>query len=769
MQSNILGAELAPFAPESRYSQVNRQPDNSEVFQSWWRFWCERCSGKEVSHLSGEHLMRNRLRPISVSRKGRRKLASRAPLLLALLALCLPGLTLFSDFKSTASGATMQLVRLNITTDAGLVRIEIVADGSFDDATIEHFSRGRQTVFRVRGARSLLRQSYEIDEAVAREVRTASGEKDGEPYVDLLISLGDGATVAQKKSFNRLVIGVASDFARLRHRSPTSGDVAKSRPESSTPRAVGVPALPSVATNNLPVVMPELVRTNISPAINTPFDAHGLQGSAAPPALLASAAPTIFRGHTIWNNFSAASSKFAHFNTAGFLPMFFQAQNGATNGTQPVLANFINMTLEPPGAIRGEWVPGTTASERDDIGGKPLGSGFLRPSFTLGATYDDNFFYRSGIGRNLGIFTVAPRIEYELPGETRALRLAYEARLRRLSNGAWANGHTFDFDSRFDLGNYLRLGLRNHFVRSALDPREYDPAGEVYIVGDTFNRDDVGLRLEYKLGERNRLALDGDYNIVRWSKDHIAGAPLFLNYDEASSGITFERDISEETTALASFTYTSGVSTVPLRPRFSDLGDFRRYVLEFGARMQVTETSGAAFKVGYERSIFRNAPDANDYSGLVFDLRFRRDLTTNTNFELAALRKTQLSAFNLEGGNVRLVSTGGAARFENTQTENLKLALGLNYQQLGFPLSIVPTTTASGGIFVGQFAGERRKDHLYGFSFEAAYRWSDLVGTRFVYSFSRRDSTIPVFTFNRNRLSLVFEIGRRNDTKGRPF
>jgi hypothetical protein len=677
--------------------------------------------------------------------------------LLALLALCLSGITLLSDFKSTASNVPMQLVRLNITTDAGLVRIEIVADGSFDDATIEHFSRGRQTVFRVRGARSLLRQSYEIDEAVAHEVRTVTGEKDGEPYVDLLISLGDGATVAQKKSFNRLVIGVASDFARLRHRSPTSGDVAKSRPEVSAPRAAtAVPALPAVATN-------------ISPVVNSPVDTHGLQETAASPTLMASATPTVFRGRTIWNNFSAVSSKFSHFNTTGFLPMFFQAQNGAANGAQPVSANFINMTLEPPGAIRGEWIPGTTASERDDIGGKPFGSGFLRPSLMLGATYDDNFFYRSGIGRNLGIFTAAPRLEYELPGETRALRLAYEARLRRLSNGVWANGHTFDFDSRFDLGSYLRLGLRNHFVRSPLDPREYDPAGEVYIVGDTFNRDDVGLRLEYKLGERNRIALDGDYNIVRWSKDHIAGAPLFLNYDEASSGITFERDISEETTALAKFTYTSGVSTVPLRPQFSDLNDYRRYVLEFGARTRMTETSGAAFKVGYERSIFRNAPDANDYSGLVFDLRFRRDLTTNTNFELAALRKTQLSAFNLEGGNVRLVSTGGSARFENAATENLKLALGLNYQQLGFPVAVIPTTTASGGIFVGQFAGERRKDHLYGFSFEAAYRWSDLMGTRLVYSFSRRDSTIPVFTFNRNRLSLVFEIGRRNDSKGRPF
>lgn len=680
--------------------------------------------------------MRNRLRPISVSRKSRRNVAARAAWLSAVLVLLLSGFALLSTFKSTASSGPMQLVRLNITTDAGLVRIEIIADGSFDDATIEHFSRGRQTVFRVRGARSLLRQSYEINETVARDVRTIAGEKDGEPYVDVLISLGDGATVAEKKNFNRLVIGVAADFAHLRRRAPTSVDTAKARPEASAPHtAVAAAAAPS-----------------------------------APPALAASAPQTVFRGHTIWNNFPAPSFQFSRFNTAGFLPLFFLPQNGtAANGSQRVTANFVNMTIEPPGAERGVWVPGTTASDKDEIGGRPLGAGFLRPSFMLGATYDDNFFYRSGSGRSLGIFTLAPRLEYEIPGEERAVRLAYEGRIRRLTNGQWANGHLFDFDSRFDLGSYLRLSLRNHFVRSPLDPREYDPAGEVYIVGDTFNRDNAGLRLEYKIGERNRLAVEGDYNIVRWSKDHIAGAPLFLNYDEASSGVTFERDISEETTALVNFTYTDGASSVPLRPQFNDLNDFRRYVFEVGARTQVTETSGAAFKVGYERSVFRNAPKANDYSGLVFDLRFRRDLSSNTNFELAALRKTQVSAFNLEGGNVRLVSTGGTARLENAWTENLRLALGLNYQQLGFPLAVVANSTASGGIFVGGFAGERRKDHLYGFSLEAAYRWSELMKTRFIYSFSRRDSTIPVFTFNRNRLSLVFEIGRRNDAKGRPF
>ena len=369
----------------------------------------------------------------------------------------------------------------------------------------------------------------------------------------------------------------------------------------------------------------------------------------------------------------------------------------------------------------------------------------------------------------MGIFTFNPRLEFELPGATRAVRLAYEPRLRRLTNGKWANGQVFDFDSRFDLASYFRLALRNHFIRSALDPREYDPAGEVYIVGDTFNRNDVALRAEYKIGQRSRLAFDGDYNIVRWDTSRIAVAPLFINYDEASSGGTFERDISEDTTLLATFTFTNGVSSAPLRPRFNGLNDLHRYDIEVGARMRVSETSGAAFKVGFERDIFRNAPRANNFSGLVFDLRFRRDFGARTNLELAALRKTQVSTFNLEGGNARLVSTGGNARVESSWTQNLKFALGINYQQLGFPIAVVPTTTASGGLFVGQFAGERRKDHLYGFSWETSYTFSDLLKTRLGYSFLRRDSTIPLFTHNRNLFSLVFEVGRRNDPKGRPF
>jgi hypothetical protein len=712
-------------------------------------------------------MMRDRLRILRVSRKERRS-ASSIVILLASAALCFSGVLLLPNLAGTSAAGTMQLVKLNVTSDAGFVRIEITADGAFDDRSVEQYSHGRQSVIRIRGARSLLRRSYEINEALAREVRTVAGNINGEPYVDVLITLGDGAAIAQKKSFNRLVIGVASDFAHLRRRSPTT-DVARARTETAAPRAVNSVPLPAIKSAPLEAAqMPSGL--NLFPAVSYSAETFNPSSLGAAPALLASSAPpTVFRGRTIWDNLPGASFHFSRSNAANILPMFFVPQNGTASTSEPAFAKFIQMTLEPPGARRGVWIPGTTVSERDEVGGRALGSGFLRPSFELGADYGDNYFYRSARGRNLGVFLLAPRLEYEIPGTERALRVAYETRLRRLSNGEWANGHVFDLDGRIDVTPFFRLALREHFIRSAFDLREVDPAGEVYIFGDTFNRNDAGARAEYQITERGRLALDANYNIVRWSKDTINGAPLFIDYDELAGAISYEREISEETTAVISFTYGNSLADAPLRPQFNGLNNFHRYLYEIGGRTQVTETSGLAFKIGYERNDFRNAPAANDFSGLVFDLRFRRDLTPSTNFELAALRKTQVSTFNLEGGNARLLSTGGSARLETAQTENLKLALGINYQQLGFPVAIVPASTASGGITIGQFAGERRTDHLYGFSLEAAYRFSELLKARFVYSFSRRDSTIPVFTFNRNRLSLVFDIGRRNEVRGRPF
>ncbi|HKR02637.1 MAG TPA: hypothetical protein VJT09_18305, partial [Pyrinomonadaceae bacterium] len=245
-------------------------------------------------------------------RKSRRR-TSRARLASACLALALAGLLLLPNFAGTAASGPMQLVRLNVTTDSGFVRIEITADGSFDEASVEHYSRGHQSVIRIRGARSLLRQSYEINEALAREVRTVSGERDGEPYVDVLITLGDGATVAQKKNFNRLVIGVASDFARLRHRAPSSVDVAKARAESPAPReAANAQALP--APLNLPrTAMPAFAEANLLPVVN-----YGTEVFNAPAPLLASATTrTVFRGRTIWGGLPAPAFRFSRSGTAG--------------------------------------------------------------------------------------------------------------------------------------------------------------------------------------------------------------------------------------------------------------------------------------------------------------------------------------------------------------------------------------------------------------------------------------------------------------------
>jgi hypothetical protein len=689
---------------------------------------------------------------------------------------------------ASAASPPVQLVRLSINNDAGMLRVEITADRPFAETTIEQTTRGRETVVHIRGAHSLLQSSYAVDDVLARKVRTASGVRDGEPFVDLFITLGEGATVAQKKIFNRLLIGIAADFAHLRRRTPAPGKTEEAR--------AAQPAGPNVAHAATGVANAvsrgSLVKgsaderqagrretsvesNNTTSTLNSPASTFGVQSAALnvagnfEPSFIAARPPAIFRGRNIWTNLPELAQPLSHLEMANLPLLFFQTQNSALSSSLLTAANFMPLTSEPPGASRGSWVPGTTTSAADTIGGRPFGPGILRPSFVFGAGYDDNFFYRSKDGRGIGLFTFAPRLEYEVPGEHRALRVAYEAELRRLTNGEWANGQKLDFDTRVEVSPFLSVSLRDHFVRSPLDPREYDPAGEVYIVGDTFSRNDAALRFDYQFDERNRFASGMGYNIVRWSDDHIAGAPLFINYREPQFDLSFERDMSERTTVLAAFTFGATYAGAPLRAEFNGLNNRRRYAFELGARTRVSQTSGLALRVGFERDIFYNAPHENDFSGLIFNLAYRRDLTEKTNFELTALRKTQVSAFNLEGGNARLLSTGGAARLEHTLGEAMKVALSLNYQRLSFPVAIVPDSTASGGVAVGDFAGTRRRDNLYGFSFETGYRVSEYLRSRFVYNFSRRDANIPVLTFNSHRLSLVFELGRRNDVRGRSF
>jgi hypothetical protein len=603
----------------------------------------------------------------------------------------------------------------------------------------------------------------------------------------------EGDTVAPRKNFNRLVIGVTNEIARARLKAAQAAE-AQARLDTTGTRSVSIDSAP--VTDAVPsdssrsaVARSKSAGTATQPANGaTDSGAQAVNNTATLPALITTPATSdiinsaaqpvaasqiqqpsfTFRGHTLW----LASA----FNQRAIPVDLSNARifswNGTTYAAVPDLSGgwlYVPMTLEAQGRVPGQWVPGTTAAVRDEIGGHPFGPGVLRPSVLLGGVFDDNFFYRSATGENVGLFTLAPRLEFEIPGDTRALRMMYEARIRRLTNGNWVNGQTFDFDTRSNLGRYVRLAFRNHFVRSALDPREFDPAREVYIVGDTFMRNDGALRAEFLLNPRSRLAVGAGYNIVDWDEDYIQGAPLFINYGELYTDIAYERDISESTTAIASFAFANTNTTAPLRPQFNGLNANYRYQFQVGARMQITETNGLAVRAGYERTDFRNAPVANDYNTLIFDLLYRRDLTDRINFELAGLRKTQVSTFNLEGGNARLLSTGAKARVEGRATDDLKLGFGLDYQQLSFPVAVVPATTASGGIPLGQFAGEYRKDHLYGFSLDAGYQLTELVRSSFVYSFSRRDSTLPVLTFNRNRLSLVFEFGRRNNTRGRPF
>ncbi len=159
---------------------------------------------------------------------------------------------------------------------------------------------------------------------------------------------------------------------------------------------------------------------------------------------------------------------------------------------------------------------------------------------------------------------------------------------------------------------------------------------------------------------------------------------------------------------------------------------------------------------------------------MIFDLNYQRDLTETTNFEFAALRKTQISSFNLEGGNARLVSTGFAGRYGWEPSDGFDLGFSGDYQRLSFPVAVVAETTASGGVAVIEedgleFVGLKRRDNLYGLTFDASYRLGELIEAQFVYGYYRRTSVFPVFTYSGNRFAFVLQFGRQSERRGRVF
>lgn len=680
------------------------------------------------------------------------------------------------DDSRAASGsisAPVQLVRLSVNRDAGMVRIEIIADGSLAETTIEPHTRGRNTVVRLRGARSLLQQRYAVGDALVDEVRVASRGSGTDATVEVMISTGDGATIAQRVNFNRLVIGVAADFARLRRPRASENETARA-PRPSAPAQISNSEANRTSTTSAPASA-TVARSIVSQSNDAELSASQRQANA--PVVAQGTTSNVFRGRTIWNNFSFApllspgqtgrASAFTYF-------AFPQGTDRASSESSEAL--FGGERLDAPGATPGQFVPGTSVAERDETGGSVLGRGLWRPYLSFGAEYDDSFSYLADTEEGIAVYTLAPRFEYEMPGESAGLRFGYEPRFRRLSNGEWANGHFFDFDARFDLTPMLRVAFRDYFVRSSLDSREYDPANETYIVGQTFTRNDAALRMEYRASERSRAGFEVGYNFVRFDEDDLLQSPpVFLDYGDFQASAFYERDLSEGTTAVVSFRFGNTIASAPLRPQFDGLNNHRRYQFEIGARSEMSESERFAFRFGYERSDFQRAPDENDFSGLIFDLNYQRDLTESTNFEFAALRKTQISSFNLEGGNARLVSTGLAARFGWELIENFELGFGGDFQYLRFPVAAIPETTASGGVFVIEapdnldLIGARRRDNLYGLTFDVAYRLSDLLEAEFVYGFYRRESNFPILTYNGNRFAFVLGIGRRSERQGRIF
>src|SRR4051794_6691442 len=113
--------------------------------------------------MSPKHQVNQLMRNRSCAVRGARRPVSRRkwPSLLSLIIFSFACFFAYAwlGVAMRASGdvqAPVQLVRLVLTATDGVTRIEIEADGALGENSIQRFSRGGETIVRVRGARSLL-------------------------------------------------------------------------------------------------------------------------------------------------------------------------------------------------------------------------------------------------------------------------------------------------------------------------------------------------------------------------------------------------------------------------------------------------------------------------------------------------------------------------------------------------------------------------------------------------------------------------------------
>ncbi|MDD5544207.1 MAG: hypothetical protein PHX83_13630 [Acidobacteriia bacterium] len=420
------------------------------------------------------------------------------------------------------------------------------------------------------------------------------------------------------------------------------------------------------------------------------------------------------------------------------------------------IQSYMNAAIDPPGSDT-VYLPGTTlgGAENNVLLGYKIGPGTLRPYVSFIYEYDSNFLGTNTNALGVSSYTLSPILEYEIPGETRDFRIAYNPVFRWIAGFSQPSHieHYLNFDSSVEATDWLRFSVRDHFVRGIFDSRQFDPGRELSFSSEPYLRNDIGGEVNVDVTEKDRLIGDADFNRLVFDNRNNS---TFFNYDTYSLSAGWLRDQWLTANFFARYTYTKDITSGTNAAGRS--GNTNSY--EFGINKTFTDRTSGNFTIGYRTTSYNNQGLSN-FHGWTARASLTKELNDRNVFDVAFLRSTSLSNFGI---NSYFVNDGVNARFQHSG-ERYQLTFRGGFQRNQYPQDSILASTL-GGVPVVTL-GPRRNDHLWDAGVDLGIILNSQMIVDFGYDFQDRISNLgDGFNFRRHIFHVSFNMGHASSGEG---
>jgi hypothetical protein len=417
-----------------------------------------------------------------------------------------------------------------------------------------------------------------------------------------------------------------------------------------------------------------------------------------------------------------------------------------------------SIPISAPGTDANVFVPGSTVDTFGQFRFFRLGKVLLRPSGRGTYTYESNLLNKPANEISDQFYAIEPTIEAFLPIAKNGIRLDYSAAYRDYRKfplqRKWS--HTLNFDSLIDLSPLISVAIRDHFLVSSLDSREFVPGREILFSDARFKRNDVGAQMDWALGESNTLALSAGWNSLWFEDAPSQGITPFYDYDQFRFGASFRREVTQRTGIFVDGNY---LRTVTDDPR--NITDSKGFETVAGVSTFLTPLTSGQFSVGVRRDKYPHAGN-QDFFGPVFRGAVLKEFTENSRLAIAFSRTKNLSEFQR---NAYYMTHGVGISYVQDLGSKVTFMIAPGYQRNAYHELLI----AEPGVPADMVGKERRLDQLLDLQASMRFRCAQWLAFELFFDAVRRYSNLPSYDFTNYRVGGSLLVGERGITRGRMF